>query len=130
MSVCLPVKERCSGRGKLWRLSRSLFLLIAIVALGYSGWIYFAAYWHESRESEAFDRAREAPTGETLQPTESFTAKLSIPRLRLTTIVEEGVDGKTLRRSAGHIPDTATGLVRQRRRCGPPRYAFPAIEKN
>jgi sortase A len=115
MSVWPPVEECCSGPGWLWRLSRSLFLLTAIVALGYSGWIYLDEYWHERRESKAFnnarEKAREAPTSGTPSQTQWFAAKLSIPRLRLSTIVEEGVEENTLRRAAGHI--RSTGLPGQ-----------------
>jgi LPXTG-site transpeptidase (sortase) family protein len=82
-----------------------MLLVIAIVALGYSGWIYFDAYWHERRESEAFTKARQGQTSEASPQT--FPARLSVPRLRLTTMVEEGVGENTLRRAAGHIPDTA-----------------------
>jgi sortase A len=33
--------------------------------------------------------------------------RLEVPRLGLIVIVEEGVDGATLRRAAGHVPGTA-----------------------
>src|SRR6267143_766830 len=104
MSLQLLIEERCSRSARLWRL-RSLFLLIAIATLGYSGWIYFAQYWHERRGSEAFETARQA--GEAPHAAEPFTAKLTIPRLRVTTMVEEGVGENILRRAAGHIPNTA-----------------------
>jgi sortase A len=122
MSVQLLLEECCAGPRKGWRLSRLLLLLVGVVALGYSGWIYFDEYWHERRESEAFDEARRArvreippqtppqtpPTASPSQPAEPFTtARLTIPRLRLTAMVEEGVGESTLRRAAGHIPDTA-----------------------
>jgi sortase A len=104
MSIRLLVEERCSRSASLWRL-RSLFLLIAITALGYSGWIYFDEYWHERSLSEAFDRTREA--GQASPTAEPFTARLTIPRLHLTAMVEEGVGENVLRRAAGHIPNTA-----------------------
>src|SRR6266481_5425557 len=57
-------------------------------------------------ESEAFDRARKAPAREASPPAEWVTAKLEIPRLGLSAMVDEGVGENTLRRSAGHIPHT------------------------
>ena len=103
MSVRLLIEERCSDSVRLFR---SLVLLIAIATLGYSGWIYFDQYWHERRESEVFDRAREA--GEPPPPVAgTFRARLTIPRLHLITMVEGGVGENTLRRAAGHIRGTA-----------------------
>src|SRR5262245_59921336 len=96
---------------RVWRFFRGLFLLIAIVCLGYTGWVYLDEYWHQKQESEAFDEARESQPkpsrGKTPPPAGPMKAKLSIPRLGLTTMVEEGVTESTLRRSAGHIPGTA-----------------------
>jgi sortase A len=96
----------------VWRLIRAGFLLIAIACLGYTGWIYFDEYWHQRQESEAFDRTREKqrPTAREIPLVRyagPMKARLQIPRLRLTTMVEEGVSQSILRRSAGHIPGTA-----------------------
>ena len=101
MSVWLLFEER---RSQLWGL-RGLLLLIAIAALGYSGWIYFDQYWYQRHASEAFDTAREA--GQAPATAEPFRAKLTIPRLRLTAMVEDGVGENVLRRAAGHIPHTS-----------------------
>jgi len=98
---------------RLWRLIRSLFLLVAVVALGYTGWIFIDEYWHQREESQAFDSARQAqpkrPSQKKSQPLPAgpMRARLRIERLGLTTMVEEGVDSSVLRRSAGHIPGTA-----------------------
>ncbi len=37
-----------------------------------------------------------------------LVGRIEIPRLGISTIVLEGVDGKTLRRGVGHIPETAS----------------------
>src|SRR5437667_5668237 len=101
MSIWLLFEER---RSQLWGF-RGLLLLIAIAALGYSGWIYFDQYWYQRHASEAFDTAREA--GQAPATAEPFRAKLTIPRLRLTAMVEDGVGENVLRRAAGHIPHTS-----------------------
>jgi sortase A len=113
MSVRLLLEESYSGPNRRWRLVRMLFLLIAIAALSYSGWIHVDRYVHQRSESVAFDRARGSGTranaaeGVSPPPAEPFKAKLVIARLRLTTMVEEGVGETTLRHAAGHIPRTA-----------------------
>ena len=38
---------------------------------------------------------------------DGFLGVLEVPRLELSTVIFEGIDGKTLRRSVGHIPGTA-----------------------
>ena len=41
------------------------------------------------------------------QADDGLIGRLTIPRLRLTTIVREGDDDTTLRRAAGHVPGSA-----------------------
>src|ERR1022692_3083781 len=104
MSIQLLLEEERAQPDKLWRALRGAFLVIAIGCFSYTGWIYLGQYWHQRSESEAFDKARRQ--GQTA-PAEPFEARLSIPRLRLTTMVEEGVGEDVLKRAAGHVPNTA-----------------------
>ena len=46
------------------------------------------------------------PQGEPPAPS-SVIGRLEIPRLKMTVMVREGADGKTLHRAVGHIPGTA-----------------------
>jgi sortase A len=103
-------------RGRLWHFSRLLLLLFGLGALGYTGWFYFDQYWHQYRTSRAFDKARAGLVAQLVSrpvagtPPDSgqaLPARLTIARLRLTTMIEEGVGERTLRRAAGHIPSTA-----------------------
>jgi sortase A len=112
MSVRLIVEEAYCAPHLRWRISRALFLLIGVGALGYAGLIYVQEYLHQRSASEAFDRARGNPTftkpaPQTEAPAEPFRAKLVIERLNLQTMVEEGVGEDILRYTAGHIPRTA-----------------------
>jgi sortase A len=114
MSVRILLEEWYCAPNRGWRFTRSLFLLIGIGALAYSGWFYVDEYMYEHNESRAFDRAREnrvpanpVPRAKAPPPAEPFRAKLIIARLHLTTIVEEGAGDETLRHAAGHIPWTA-----------------------
>ena len=105
MSVKLIVEEQCVRPWRLlWRSARFAFLAIGIGCLSYTAWIYLGQYWHERTRSAAFDRERHEPGA----PAEPFEARLSIPRLRLATMVEEGVGEDILSRAAGHVPETAT----------------------
>jgi sortase A len=113
-------------------LERGL-LLVAILCLGAWAWAWLDAKYTQARDSQILDEAREAATasgtGEPAQETDrldtfqpastqpepprrqlaegSLFGRISIPRLDVSTIVLEGVDAATLRRGAGHIPETA-----------------------
>ncbi len=50
--------------------------------------------------------ARSEP-GVTTPDADGFLGVLEVPRLGLSTVIFEGIDGRTLRRSAGHIPGTS-----------------------
>jgi sortase A len=127
MIVRIGSRRRRGRSGPLWHFSRFLFLLIGLGALGYTGWIYLDQYRHQHRTSQAFDSARagrgagtdartegrtpsapSSPSKETPPDSaQTFPARLTIARLGLTTMIEEGVGEPTLRRAAGHIPSTA-----------------------
>jgi sortase A len=107
--MILRVRLKGRRRGRLWHFIRFLLLLIGLGALGYSGWSYFDQYWHQYRASRAFDQAvdRQRAGVVTPRPAQAFPARLTIARLNLTTMIEEGVGAATLRHAAGHIPSTA-----------------------
>jgi sortase A len=115
MSVGILLEEWYCAPNRGWRFTRSLFLLIGMGALAYSGWFYVDEYVYERNESRALDRAREnrvpanpVPRARAFPPpAEPFRAKLMITRLHLTAMVEEGTGEDTLRHAAGHIPWTA-----------------------
>jgi sortase A len=114
-------------RGRLRWLERSLFL-VAALCLG--GYVWAAA---DARLFQAFEEWRlerrlagsaTAGAAGTLPPAETAAGparpvppgpiapgeslgRLEVPRLGLEVIVAAGVDNKTLRRAAGHIPGTA-----------------------
>jgi sortase A len=110
------------------RTVRLLLLLVGIVCLGiYSySYLYRSAYqlyegWrfdHDTEESAPTagektaarpvvlpDPDRGAPRSSSLPA--SVLGRISIPRLHISAIVEEGVDDITLSRAVGHIPGTA-----------------------
>jgi len=100
VSVRLLIEEH-----QFRRYARYLLLVFGAACLSYTGLVYINQSVRLRQESVAFDEARSAiPEVRESQP---WKARLSIPRLRLTTMVEEGVDESTLSVMAGHIPGTA-----------------------
>ncbi len=113
------------------RVARVLLFVIAVVCLGLysSSYVYRTA--HQRYEGWLFDREalknQPAPPAETkrtplpaalpdpdrgtplriLPLPVNVVGRISIPRLHLSAMVEEGVDPLTLARAVGHIPGTA-----------------------
>lgn len=111
-------------------LERGL-LLVAILCLGGWAWAWLDAKYTQDHDSQILDDARDSAAAsagvesaqqtdrlDTFQPATnqppqrqlaegSLFGRIAIPRLDVSTIVLEGVDISTLRRGAGHIPDTA-----------------------
>ncbi|HEX3556070.1 MAG TPA: class D sortase [Thermoanaerobaculia bacterium] len=112
-----------------------VLLLVAVFCLGSWAWAWLDATYTQYRDSQILDEARSsappaesapsAPSAEstdrldTFQPSStetqerpviaqgSLVGRIAIPRLDVSTIVLEGVDATTLRRGAGHIPETS-----------------------
>jgi sortase A len=115
------------------RVARLILLVVGIICVGIycEAWLYRTAYqiyegWQFDHEPETAAEAppRPAPAkrrtlpvtlpdpdrGTPSPPAEEpggVVGRISIPRLHLSAIVEEGVDETTLARAVGHIPGTA-----------------------
>jgi sortase A len=101
--------------------AQAFFLVTGLLAVGYVGCIYTARFLHQAYQDRNFQRALAhspelaSPSVIVLSKTEpaikppigSLIGKILIPRLGLTAVVDEGVDGRTLALSVGHIPFTA-----------------------
>jgi len=92
---------------------RALFACAALL-LGYCGFALADAQVFQRRESIDLDRllrdqraASAASEGAPAAATEGLIGRIEIPRLRLSAVVVEGLDRRTLRRAVGHIPGTA-----------------------
>jgi sortase A len=119
-----------------WLWAERTLLAIGIVCLGIVAWSWIDAKALEIRETQRLEEALAAgPTIKSkASETDSFASfekgaeqvkkeekkaelpppepgelvgRVTIPRLDISAIVLEGVDNKTLRRGAGHIPATA-----------------------
>ncbi len=102
----------------LLQIVQTILLLTAAACLSYYGWSVLDSRIRQAHESRTFDRAREAPhaavapasphrsTPPEAQPV-SAIGRISVPRLHLRAMIEEGDDDATLRHAVGHIPGTA-----------------------
>jgi sortase A len=91
-----------------------LLLLIGALCIGWYAGAHLAA-WREQAQLER--ELEQAPPLATSSPSAAPAAaapsrggvvgKLEVPRLRLSVVAREGVDVRTLRRAAGHVPRTA-----------------------
>jgi sortase A len=80
---------------------------VGIGCVGTVGLVSLEAYRFERSQAAAFDRSATATPDRTV-PTKpgSLVGLLSVPRVGLSTAVVEGDDSKSLKLSAGHLPDT------------------------
>jgi sortase A len=106
---------------------RYLFLALAMACLGLYSYAYLERAVYQTYASREFDRSREfnrtldrgvaavavsnrkiAATGRVGLPSPTaLIGRLSVPRLHLSAMVREGIDGNTLQLAIGHIPATA-----------------------
>jgi sortase A len=111
--------------------SRYFFLAVGLLALGYVGYALVDAKLYQAYETWRFERALKIATPaassvEPLQPPPlpapaeadparidrvapkgSSLGQIEISSIGLTAMIEEGDDGRTLRRAVGHLPGTA-----------------------
>jgi len=84
---------------------RAVLALIAIVYLGCFGYITTRRTLYQISATQNFEKAPQpshpAPAGPVL------LGRITVPRLELTAMVNEGVDERTLALAVGHIPGTA-----------------------
>ena len=99
---------------KTLRLFQWVFLLAGAAALGYFLFAIFDAHIYQAREQDSFEELRRNRDDATPGPSSSahkadpnLIGRLVVPRLKLSVMVRNGIDPKTLRRAAGRIPGTA-----------------------
>jgi sortase A len=79
--------------------------------LGYCGLLLADGWIFQKQESRHLEELRLSPSTSSRSSPTPLTpgsiGRIEIPRLGLSVIVVEGVDKRSLRRAAGHIPGTA-----------------------
>jgi sortase A len=110
-------------RRRLVRWGHRVFFAGAILTLGYCGFAVADAWIFQYQQSRRLERQLhdERPASAIRLPGKPYTlprsfpavatggmvGRLEIPSLRLSVIVMEGDDQRTLRRAAGHVPGTS-----------------------
>lgn len=98
---------------KTSRLFQWVFLLAGAAALGYFLFAIFDAHSYQAREEDSFEELRSqrddrsAPSRGAPKVDANLVGRLTVPRLKLSVMVRNGIDSRTLRRAAGRIPGTA-----------------------
>jgi len=106
------------ARPRRWRWLERLLLAVAVVCLGYYGYVTAEAYLYQAYETRELDAilhsapvapsAAMAPAARRAEPTPgSAIGLIGIPRLGVSAVVRAGSDARTLRLAVGHIPGTA-----------------------
>jgi sortase A len=92
-------------------LERGLFALAAVLLGSYvvqqASTAYYQAASNRELETIRIAASTSLPRPTRALPTGSLIGRIDIPRLGVSAIVREGDDTSTLRRSVGHIPETA-----------------------
>jgi sortase A len=121
--------EEPASKQRPRRLMATLLLLVGLGCLGFFSYSYLYRTAYQIYEGWRFDHetAEAAPESEhkpaalpvvlpnpdrpghrsMLAMPDEVLGRISIPRLHLSAMVEEGVDDNTLARAVGHIPGTA-----------------------
>ena len=114
-----PPHASRTGRPRSWRGIDLLLLVIAILCIGYYGYVTLEAYVYQAYETRELDAilrsapatSRDAATPIVRQRVEpaqgTAIGRIEIRRLGVSAIVRAGSDARTLRLAVGHIPGTA-----------------------
>jgi sortase A len=99
------------------RWSRDVFLIVGVLALGYSGFVLIDEKLYQAYQARRFqrqlesvslanasaDRIRDLPA---FPIPEGMLGRIDIVRIGLSAMILEGTSNRTLRRAVGHIPGT------------------------
>jgi len=99
----------------LW--SRNAFLVVGVLALGYSGFVLLDSKLYQANQARSFQQQLESAGPPAARAgsvanlpvapiPEGALGRIEIPRIGLAAMIMDGTDGRTLRRSVGHIRGT------------------------
>jgi sortase A len=116
----LPPHAQAPRRGSRLQWLERLFLLVAVLCLGYYGYVAAEARFYQAYENRELDAilhsapSRPQPTAATpathrarTPAPGSIIGRIEIPRLHVSSVVRAGSDARTLKLAVGHIPGTA-----------------------
>jgi sortase A len=99
-----------------WRWVERLLFVVALLSIGYYGYVTVEASLYQSFETRELDAilqsapppsATGTPIRHATVPDGATIGKIEIPRLGVSAIVRSGADATTLRLAVGHIAGTA-----------------------
>jgi LPXTG-site transpeptidase (sortase) family protein len=99
-------KGRRNWRRLFVRGAYYFFLTFALLALGYTTYIFVDARAYQAIEEQKFSNRRATP-GPHLVATGDAIGEMKIPRIGLETIVVQGESSRILHRAVGHLVETA-----------------------
>ena len=117
-------------RSRVLRWLERALLVVAIVCLGYYGWVSAETMLYQASENRALDALLSGDASSDASPLEArkpasrpatrsprsqrvplaagtTVGRIEIPRLGVTAVIKAGSDSRTLRLAVGHIPGTA-----------------------
>jgi sortase A len=115
----LPPHAEPRRRGSRLRWLERLFLVVAVLCLGYYGYVTVEAHFYQAYENRELDailqsapphrQPERAPAQRRVRVPApgSVIGRIEIPRLHVSTIVRAGSDARTLKLAVGHISGTA-----------------------
>ncbi|MBC7924666.1 MAG: class D sortase [Bryobacteraceae bacterium] len=101
------------SRTRIWHWLEALLLVTALICLGWFGYNWIASEAGQLQSDQELETARARPQEDPSQaapvnlPKGASIGRIEIPRLRIASVVRQGVDDATLRRAVGHVPFTA-----------------------
>jgi len=116
LRITRPTQHSTRARGIL-RWSRNFFLVMGVLALGYSGFVTLDAKLYQAQQIRGFEQQLSS-----VQPTiaggggvggppiaaipSGSIGRIEISRIGIDAMISEGIDERTLRQAVGHIPGT------------------------
>ena len=117
-----PGRTRDSHPGRASRLAEACLWVVASCGIGGSLFTYTSAYIHQKTQTRRLNEMNGVSGGSAsgygkftnvssadtaaLPQADGLLGAIEIPRLGITSVVEEGVDDGTLAQAVGHIPGT------------------------
>lgn len=112
MKAILAMSQEGGARARrVLRAAHYVFLAAGIMALGYAGYAVLDLYWYQRAEMSKFETvsaiAEPRPVEAVPIAAGGVIGEIEVPRLGLKAMVVQGDSEKLLRRSVGHLPESA-----------------------
>ena len=99
---------RTPNRKKIYYWTEFAFLMFGFLCLGWVGYEWVRTQLYQREENTSLEQSLKREGRTERQPLDpSIVGRIEIPRLNLTAMVREGVDGETLGLAVGHVPYSA-----------------------